>query len=35
MAWPCLAQVEVDAIVELGDGPMSADLLDQVGLLIV
>jgi len=27
--------VEVDAIVQLGDGPMSADLIDQVGLLIV
>jgi hypothetical protein len=27
--------VEVDAIVQLGDNPMGADLLDQVGLLIV
>jgi hypothetical protein len=35
MAWPRLGQVEVDAIVQLGDGPMSADLIDQVGLLIV
>jgi hypothetical protein len=35
MAWPRLGQVEVDAIVQLRDGPMSADLLDQVGLLIV
>ena len=35
MAWPRLGQVEVDAIVKLGDGPMSTDLLDQVGLLIV
>jgi hypothetical protein len=35
MAWPLLGQVEVDAIVQLRDGPMSADLLDQVGLLIV
>jgi hypothetical protein len=35
MGWPRLVQVEVDAIVPLGDGPMSADLLDQVGLLIV
>ena len=26
---------EVDAIVQLGDNPMGADLLDQVGLLIV
>jgi len=25
----------VDAIVPLGDNPMGADLLDQVGLLIV
>ena len=35
MGWPRLGQVEVDAIVQLGDGPMGADLLDQVGLLIV
>jgi hypothetical protein len=35
MAWPRLGQVEVDAIAQLRDGPMSADLLDQVGLLIV
>ena len=35
MAWPRLGQVEVDSIVQLRDGPMSADLLDQVGLLIV
>ena len=28
-------QVEVDTIVQLRDGPMSADLLDQLGLLIV
>ncbi len=30
-----MGQVEVDAIVQLGDGLTSADLLDQVGLLIV
>jgi hypothetical protein len=35
MGWSRLGQVEVDAIVQLGDGPMGADLLDQVGLLIV
>jgi hypothetical protein len=35
MGWPRLGQVEVDAIVQLGDGLTSADLLDQVGLLIV
>jgi hypothetical protein len=35
MGWPRLGQVEVDAILQLRDGPMSADLPDQVGLLIV
>jgi hypothetical protein len=35
MGWSPLGQAEVDAIVQLGDGPMSTDLLDQVGLLIV
>ena len=35
MGWPRLGQVEVEAIVQLGDNPMGADLLDQVGLLIV
>jgi hypothetical protein len=35
MGWPRLGQVEVDAIGQLRDGPTSADLLDQVGLLIV
>jgi hypothetical protein len=35
MGWSRLGQVEVDAIVPLGDGPTSADLLDQVGLLII
>jgi hypothetical protein len=34
MGWPRLGQAEVDAIVQLGDGPMSADLVDQVGLLV-
>ena len=33
MVWSRLGQV--DAIVQLRDGPMSADLLDQVGLLFV
>ncbi len=35
MGWPRLGQVEVEAIVPLGEGPTTADLLDQVGLLIV
>jgi hypothetical protein len=35
MGWPRLSQVKVKAVGQLGDGPMSADLLDQVGLLIV
>jgi hypothetical protein len=35
MGWPRLGQADVDAIVQLGDGPTSADLLDQVGFLIV
>jgi hypothetical protein len=30
-----LEQVEVDAVGQLSDRPMSADLLDQAGLLIV
>jgi hypothetical protein len=35
MVWPRLGQVGVVAIVQLHEGPMSAGLLDQVGLLIV
>ena len=31
MGWPRLGQVEVDAVGQLGDGPISADLPDQMG----